>query len=102
MQGAMHGGKWWDKEVMGMQKCTVLVVDNEAIVRESIRDWLEESGYTVATAGTGEEALEKIKKGDFNIVVMDVRLPGKTGLTILRELRDIKPKLRSILITAYP
>ena len=57
----------------------MLIVDDEPIVRESIRDWLKDAGYQVATAESGEEALELIEKQDFSIMIIDVRLPGKTG-----------------------
>jgi len=80
----------------------ILVVDDEPIVRESIRDWLKNAGYEVATAETGEEALEMMKKQDFGVVVLDVRLPGKTGFRVLREIKAVKPGIKSIIITAYP
>ena len=80
----------------------VLIVDDEPIVRESIRDWLKDADYEVATAETGEEALEMVKKDDFSIVILDVRLPGKTGIKVLKELKTLKPQLKSIIITAYP
>ena len=79
----------------------VLIVDDEAIVRESLGDCLRDS-YQVVTAETGEEALELIEKQDFDILVVDVRLPGKTGLQVLREVKEVKPYIDSIVITAYP
>jgi DNA-binding NtrC family response regulator len=80
----------------------ILVVDDEAIVRESISDWLRDVGYQVKTAESGEEALKMIEQGDFGVVVLDVRLPGKSGVTVLREAKAIKPQLKAIMITAYP
>ena len=80
----------------------ILVVDDEPIVRESIRDWLKDAGYRVATAETGEEALEMIGKQDFSVMILDVRLPGKTGIKVLREVKALKPQIKSIVITAYP
>jgi len=85
-----------------MQKGSVLIVDDEPIVRESIRDWLRDAGYQVATAESGEEALEMIEKQDFSVVVLDVRLPGKTGVRVLKEIKGLKPQIKSIIITAYP
>ena len=79
----------------------VLIVDDEAIVRESIGDWLKDT-YQVATAETGEEALELIEKQDFDILIVDVRLPGKSGIQVLREVKEVKPYIESIVITAYP
>lgn len=80
---------------------SVLIVEDEAIVRESLRDWLQDI-YQVATAETGEEALELIKEQDFDILIVDVRLPGKSGLQVLREAKEIKPHTKCVVITAYP
>lgn len=80
----------------------ILIVDDEPIVRESIRDWLKDAGYEVATAETGEEALALVGKQDFSVIIMDVRLPGKTGVTVLKEVKALKPGIKSIIITAYP
>jgi DNA-binding NtrC family response regulator len=85
-----------------MQKHSVLIVDDEPIVRESIRDWLVDAGYQVATAENGEKALEMIEKKDFGIMIVDVRLPGKTGITVLKEVKALKRQIKSIVITAYP
>jgi DNA-binding NtrC family response regulator len=79
----------------------VLIVDDEAILRESLGDYLKDT-YQVVTAGTGEEALGLIEKQDVDIVVIDVRLPGKTGLQVLREVKESKPYIKSIVITGYP
>jgi DNA-binding NtrC family response regulator len=80
----------------------ILIVDDEPIVRESIRDWLKDAGYQVAIAESGEEALKMMETQDFSILVMDVRLPGKTGIQILKEIKALKPQIKSIVITAYP
>jgi DNA-binding NtrC family response regulator len=85
-----------------MVKKPILVVDDEAIVRESIRDWLKDAGYQVATAETGEEALEMIGKGGFRVMVLDIRLPGQTGISVLKQVKALKPEIKSIIITAYP
>jgi len=80
----------------------ILIVDDELIVRESIGDWLKDAGYQVATAASGEEALEMIEKQDFSVMVVDVRLPGKTGIAVLKEVKARWPWIKSIVITAYP
>lgn len=85
-----------------MDKKPILIVDDEPIVRESVRDWLKDAGYEVATAETGEEALEMVKRQDFGIVIMDIRLPGKTGIKVLKEIKEFKPHIKSIIMTAYP
>jgi sulfite reductase subunit B len=85
-----------------MDKNSVLIVDDEPIVRESIRDWLQDAGYHVATAETGEEALEIIDRQDFSVMVLDLRLPGKTGIKVLKEVKTQRPWIKAIIITAYP
>ncbi len=80
----------------------ILVVDDEAIVRESIRDWLREAGYLAEMVETGEEALDLISKKDFSIMILDYRLPGKSGVDVLREVKKTKPQIKCIMITAFP
>lgn len=80
----------------------ILIVDDEPIVREAIRDWLKDAGYQVAMAGSGEEALEMIGKQDFSVMILDIRLPGITGINVLKEMKVLKPQIKSIVITAYP
>jgi len=79
----------------------LLIVEDEAILRESLKDSLKDE-HSVTTAETGEEALEIIKKKDFDIIIVDVRLPGITGLDVVRWVKQSKPYVRAIVITAYP
>lgn len=88
------------KEVKEMKP--VLIVEDEAIMRESLRDWLKDGGYEVETAEEGEEALEKIGKKEFSVAILDLRLPGKDGLEVLKEATEKDPKIKGIVITAYP
>ena len=80
----------------------VLIVEDEAIMRESMRDWLKDEGYDVETAERGEDALERIGEVDYGIVVLDMKLPGKNGLNVLKEARERNPKLKGVIMTAYP
>jgi len=80
----------------------ILIVEDEAIMRESLRDWLTDGGYQVETAEEGEEALEAIAEQDFGIVILDLKLPGKDGIEVLKEARAQRPQLKGIIITAYP
>jgi sulfite reductase subunit B len=85
-----------------MQKHSVLIVDDEPIVRESIRDWLKDAGYKVSTAEDGEEALRLAEKQDFSVLITDIRLPGQSGLNVLKMIKSQRPWIKSIIITAYP
>ena len=80
----------------------ILIVEDETNVRESLRNWLVELGCQVEVTSDGEEALKKISEKEFDAVILDLRLPGKDGLQVLREARLKKPKLNGIIITAYP
>jgi CheY-like chemotaxis protein len=77
----------------------VLVVDDEAGMRETLVDILEDAGYQVAAAPDGVTALARVRERDFDVVVMDIRMPGKDGVTVLRELG--KPPPQVIMMTAY-
>ena len=81
---------------------SILIVDDEAIVRESIRDWLQEEGYQVEVAENGEEALPIVERRDFNVIIVDLRLPGMNGLEVLKLVKAKRPSIKSIIITAYP
>lgn len=80
----------------------ILIVDDEAIVRESIRDWLNDAGYEVSVAESGEEALKLIEGQDFGMMVLDLRLPGIDGLAVLKRAKVVKPDIKTVVITAYP
>lgn len=80
----------------------VLIVDDEIIMRESLREWLTEGGYQVEIAQQGQEALKAIKERDFGLLILDIRLPGKNGLEVLKEARAYSPQIKGIIITAYP
>jgi DNA-binding response OmpR family regulator len=80
----------------------ILIVEDEAIEREALRDWLTDDGYQVETAEEGEKALAAIAEQDFGIVILDLKLPGKDGIEVLREAKEKRPKLKGVIITAYP
>jgi DNA-binding NtrC family response regulator len=79
----------------------VLVVDDEAIMRDSIRDWLTDSGYEVLTAENADEALEIIEREKPGVAVIDLVLPGADGLELLKKARQISPNIQVIIVTAY-
>jgi len=83
------------------KKGSILIVDDEAIVRDSLKDWLKDN-YEVTALESGETALALLKDRDFDVVLLDVRLTGKSGVEILREVKSFKPYIKTIIITAYP
>ncbi|MGA8849473.1 MAG: response regulator [Dehalococcoidia bacterium] len=87
---------------MEPKKKRILLVEDEAVLRESVRDWLTEDGYDVECVETGEEALERIKKGKYGVIVLDLRLPGIDGLQVFEQAKQLEADTKGILITAFP
>ena len=79
----------------------ILVVDDEVKMRRVLQMMLEENGYQVVLAGDGEKALDKTGGGNFDLVITDMKMPGKDGLELLRDLRKIDEELPVIVMTAY-
>jgi DNA-binding response OmpR family regulator len=80
----------------------ILVVEDEAHLAEGLRFNLEQEGYSVQVAGTGEEALERLLKSkeEFDALVLDVMLPGKNGFTVARTLRETRNYIPLLMLTA--
>jgi len=87
-------------EALPAQGC-ILIVDDEAEIRESLQTLLELEGYEVETAANGEEGLSKLGEQPFDLVLLDLALPGRSGIELLPEIRALDPQLPVIIITAY-
>jgi two-component system response regulator AtoC len=80
---------------------TVLVIDDEESIRESLEMFLREKGLTVFTAGTATDGLEALHKHRPLVVILDIRLPDMSGLEVLPLISDAYPEIKVIMITAY-
>lgn len=80
---------------------SVLIIDDEAAIRESLETLLEFEGYSVDSAATGEEGLAKLADRPFDLALLDFALPDRNGLEILADIRARDPQLAVIMITAY-
>jgi DNA-binding NtrC family response regulator len=79
----------------------ILVVDDEAIVRESLGGWFRQDGYSVHTVQSAAEALRACEPGLFDIALLDVKMPGMDGLELQSRLAAADPALTIVIMTAY-
>jgi DNA-binding NtrC family response regulator len=86
---------------MGSSTGTVLIVDDDKNCSESIRIVLEREGYEVKSAERVDAAMEALSTGKFDIVFCDYRMPDKTGIDLLREVRRQGCDIRVVMISAY-
>ncbi len=80
---------------------TILVIDDEEILRVLLVDVLSLAGYEVEVASSGEEALERFEPGRYPVVITDNNMPGIDGLTVLEEIQRRDPLAQVIMMTAY-
>jgi nitrogen regulation protein NR(I) len=79
---------------------TILIVDDEKSIRYSLKRMME-GKYSVLTAQNGEEALGQVKESSPDLIIMDIKMPGRNGIDVLREIKSIDPKSLVIIMTAY-
>ena len=84
-----------------MNNAKILIVDDELIIRESLAAWLERDGHEIETVSSGEEALDKLKKVRFDILLVDIKMEGVSGLDVLKQVKDDDPEVAVVMITAY-
>ncbi|MDY6971549.1 MAG: sigma-54 dependent transcriptional regulator [Thermodesulfobacteriota bacterium] len=84
-----------------MGKTKILIVDDELIMRESLSGWLERDGHDIETAASGEDALKRLKDTCFDILLVDIKMEGMSGLEVLRQVMEDYPDTAVIMITAY-
>ncbi|MFO7708703.1 MAG: FAD-dependent oxidoreductase [Desulfobacterales bacterium] len=83
------------------KKFRILVVDDELAVRDSLKEWLEEEGFTVAMAASGTEALAALEAGAFHLMLLDIKMPGMDGVEVLERAKGLAPELAVVMMTAY-
>jgi DNA-binding response OmpR family regulator len=79
----------------------ILIVDDEKNIRLTLSQALETLGTQIDAAANGEEALAKLREKEFGLILLDIRMPGMDGMEVLRHVREIRPDIRVIMITAY-
>ncbi len=78
----------------------VLIVDDTKFTRLQLRHLLEEAGYTVSEASSGTEALNLCRQANFDLVTMDINMPGMNGIETLTKLRELQPDVKVVVVSA--
>ena len=84
-----------------MKKIRVFIIDDDRDFAESLSMAIDGRGFDVEVAFSGEEAIEKFRKSDFDIAFIDVKLPGKNGVESFIEIKKFKPGVRVVMMTGY-
>ena len=93
--------KWLQQSSVGTQ-AKILVIDDEEVVRTLFKETLEELGHKVTVAKTGHKGLELVEQRDFDLVFLDLKMPGMVGDELFGRIKAIKPKLLVTIITGFP
>ncbi|MFH0896669.1 MAG: response regulator [Candidatus Bathyarchaeota archaeon] len=84
------------------EKKNILVVDDDEAISASFKAILQAGGYSVDTANTGREAIEKSKTKFYSLALFDIRLPDMEGTKLLVQMHETAPKMMKIMVTGYP
>ncbi len=84
-----------------MKENSILIVDDEKNIRLTLSQALEAPEVEADTAANGEEALAKLKAKEFDLILLDLKMPGMDGMEVLRRVREFRPDIRVIILTAY-
>ena len=79
----------------------IMIVDDEKIVRESFQLWIEKSGHSVETSESGFAALEKLSERNFDLLFVDIKMPGMDGIELLKKVKEEYPDIFVVVMTAY-
>ena len=80
----------------------ILVVDDDATIRETVAEVLARQGFEVGQAATGGNAIKLASEGRFDLILLDLRLPDTDGLEVLRKIRESDDHPLAVIMTAYP
>jgi len=92
---------WLNLRAIGNDE-QILVIDDDIEICALFKDTMESEGYNVTTVSDSLEALELVKKGDYSLLFLDLKMPEMDGVELLRQIRTFKPQIPVIIITGYP
>lgn len=82
-----------------MEQAKILVADDEEGIRELLREQLNAAGYVTDEATDGAEAIEKLDRGTYDLAILDINMPKKSGLDVLKHIRDRQMRMGVIMLT---
>ena len=82
-------------------KGRILIVDDEDVVRESLNQWFDSEGYAVNVASSGKDALTTVAQAQFDLALLDIKMPGMDGIELQQHLVDADPDLTIVIMTGY-
>lgn len=84
------------------QKYRILLVDDDETIRSTMTAILEDEGYSVDIAPNGKEAIKKTQEQNYNLALLDIRLPDMEGVELLKLMKEPIPRMRKIMLTGFP
>lgn len=92
----------WLRQGMQRPRLRVLVIDDDVLITSLFKDTMREQGHSVILANYGGTGVEYVKVMDFDMVFLDLKMPGKSGVQVLEQIRQVKPNQPVTIITGYP
>jgi DNA-binding NarL/FixJ family response regulator len=94
----------FNKKYLKENMTKIMIVDDHAVVRKGLIQMLEEkpNTYIIDEASSGDELIEKLKTNTYDVIILDISMPGKDGLDILKHLKSVKPEISVLAFSMYP
>lgn len=86
---------------MSKQRVNILIADDEVFIREGLKEALDHDRYRVEIVSDGRQARERLRTGRYHLAILDLRMPGPSGLDLLEELRDREADTQVVILTAH-
>ncbi len=83
------------------QDFRILVTDDELVMRDSLKEWLDDEGFSVDMAASGDEALQMLDENTYHLMLTDIKMPGMDGVELLQRAKEKQPELYVVMMTAY-